>query len=277
MPITERGGVRLHWQEQGQGSPLLLIMGHRYSSAMWRPLLPALTARHHVIWFDNRGVGGSDRGGRFTVQDMARDALAVMDAAGVDRAHVFGVSMGGVIAIELAIQQPRRVISLLLGCTGILTADKPRAPAIFRVLYYLPRWALRQLMTSRRPGQGYGSSAPPEAIAADQVVLAKDRYSVRGVAAQAAAVARYAVKAEAVAALSMPALVMHGDEDPVVPMQWGAELAEALPDSRFVKFEGAGHNYIVAARDQAAGAVLDFLAGIDQRASETAPVAVAAP
>jgi len=263
MPIAERNGVRLHWEQQGEGSPLLLIMGHRYSSAMWYPLLPALTARHRVIWFDNRGTGGSDSAAGFTVRDMALDALAIMDAAGVDRAHVFGVSMGGGIALELAIHQPQRVISLLLGCTAMLTADKPRMPAIFRALYYLPAWALRLILPRAAVGQGYGSAAPPQAIAADQAMLAKDKSVVRGVAAQAVAIAGYSLKAEAVAALTMPALVMHGDEDSVVPFGWGVELAETLPDSRFVKFAGCGHNFIVAARDQASSAVLDFLDSID--------------
>jgi len=264
MPIAERNGVRLHWAQQGDGTPLLLIMGHRYSSAMWYPLLPALTARHRVIWFDNRGTGGSDSCTGFTVRDMALDALAIMDAAGVQLAHVFGVSMGGGIALELAIHQPQRVISLLLGCTAMLTADKPRMPAIVRTLYYLPPWALRLILPKPGAGQGYGSAAPAQAIAADQAMLAKDRSVVRGVVAQAAAIAGYSVTAEAVAALTMPSLVMHGDEDSAVPFAWGVELAETLPDSRFVKFAGCGHNFIVAAREQADSAVLEFIETADR-------------
>jgi 3-oxoadipate enol-lactonase len=263
MPIAERNGVRLHWEQQGAGSPILLIMGHRYSSAMWHPLMPALMARHRVIWFDNRGTGGSDSPTGFTVRDMALDALAVMDAAGAERAHVFGVSMGGGIALELAIHQPQRVTSLLLGCTAMLTADKPRMPPIVRTLYYLPPWALR-LILPKQTNQGYGSAAPADAIAADQAVLAKDKSVVRGVVAQAAAMHGYSVSPEAVAALAMPSLVMHGDEDSVVPLAWGAELAEALPNSRFVNFPGCGHNYIVAARDQAAKTVLDFIEAVDR-------------
>src|ERR1700679_1155666 len=95
MPFADNKGVRLHWEEKGQGTPVLLVMGHRYSSAMWYPMIPALSAEHRVIWFDNRGTGESDSTRKASVQDLADDAFAVMDAAGVERAHLFGVSMGG--------------------------------------------------------------------------------------------------------------------------------------------------------------------------------------
>jgi 3-oxoadipate enol-lactonase len=263
MPFADHHGVRLHWQEQGQGSPILLIMGHRYSSAMWYPILPALAAKHRVIWFDNRGTGDSDTTRKVTVPELAGDALAVMDAAGVERAHVFGVSMGGVLALELALQDPERVTSLLLGCTGLLTTDKPRMPAALRVLYYLPPWALRALQP-RRGDQGYGSAATPEEIATALAMLAKDRFNTGGVVAQAVAMAGYSTTTAAVAALTMPALVLHGDEDSTVPFAYGVELAETLPDSRFVKLEGAGHNFIVAGNAKTTEAVLDFVREIDQ-------------
>ena len=266
MPFADNNGVRLHWQEKGQGMPVLLVMGHRYSSAMWYPMIPALTAEHRVIWFDNRGTGDSGTTRKVTVQDLTADALAVMEAAGIERAHVFGVSMGGGIAIELALQAPKRVISLILGCTCILTAEKPRMPAFMRMLYYLPPWALKLLMPNRRGEQGYGSAASPEAIAADMAVLTKDKFSVPGVVAQAAAISAYSTTKEAVAALTMPALVLHGDEDSTVPFAWGEELAETLPDSRFVKVEGAGHNFFIAGGEKTKETVVEFLRGVDRRA-----------
>lgn len=267
MPFADHHGVRLHWQEQGQGSPILLVMGHRYSSAMWYPILPALAAEHRVIWFDNRGTGESETTRKVTVAELAGDALAVMDAAKVEQTHVFGVSMGGVLALELALQQPGRVTSLLLGCTGVLTADKPRMPAMLRVLYYLPAWALRALTPNRRGDQGYGSAASPEQIAADLEMVAKDRFNTGGVVAQAVAMAGYSTTTAAVATLTMPALVLHGDEDATVPFAYGVELAETLPDSRFVKVDGAGHNFIVAGNAQATKAVLDFMREVDQAAA----------
>ena len=266
MPFADSGAVRLHWQERGHGTPVLLVMGHRFSSQMWYPILPALAAAHRTVWFDNRGTGLSDTTRKVTVAQLAADAFAVMDAAGLEQAHVFGVSMGGVIVQEMAMQQPSRVTSLVLGCTGILSADKPRMPAVMRTLYYLPPSVLRLLMPRRRGDAGYGSAAPPERVAFDQAMLAKDKFSVPGVVAQAAAIAGYSATKTAVAALAAPALVLHGDEDAVVPFGWGVELAETLSSGRFVKLEGSGHNFLVAAREQAAAAVLNFLREVDTKA-----------
>lgn len=268
MPFTENSGVRLRWDEQGSGTPILLVMGHRYSSRMWYPAIPALTAEHRVIWFDNRGTGESGTTPKVTLPQLAADAFAVMDAAGVDEAHIYVVSMGGVIVQEMAFQQPGRVRSLIVGCSGALTADKPRMPAIMRVLYYLPP-ALLKLLTPRRANQGYGSAAEPAAVAADLAVLAKDRFSVKGVVAQAEAIGNYSATREAIAGLTMPALVLHGDEDSVVPFKWGEELAEILPDGRFVRIAGAGHNYLVVDPATANTAVLDFTREVDARQAAT--------
>jgi 3-oxoadipate enol-lactonase len=267
MPFTDHHGARLHWEERGEGTPVLLIMGHRYSSAMWYPILPALSAEHRLVWFDNRGTGESATTPKVTVRELAADALAVLDAAGIDRAHVFGISMGGVLAIEVALQQPQRVRALIVGCAGVLSADKPRAPALLRFLYYLPPWALRLLTPNRTGDQGYGSAASPDQVAADQAMLAKDKSNARGVAAQFTAMGRYSTSTEAVSTLTMPALVLHGDEDALVPYQWGVELAETLPDSRLVTLRGSGHNFIVAAGEESSRAVLDFIRGIDQGAA----------
>ena len=266
MTFATNKGARIHWEEKGEGSPVLLIMGHRYSSRLWYPVRDVLAARHRVIWFDNRGTGQSDTTVGITLDDLAKDALAVMDAAGVEAAHVYGVSMGGVITLELALLQPGRVRSLILGCTGILTPDKPRMPPFLRILYRLPP-AVRRFLFRRR-GHGYGSAAAADKVARDQAVLADDPATVPGQIAQAAAVAGYSVTLDAVRGLTMPALVLHGDEDSVVPMACGEELAGTLSHAEFLKLEGAGHNYFIARAEEANAAVLAFL---DRCDGATAP------
>jgi pimeloyl-ACP methyl ester carboxylesterase len=262
MPFTENDGVRLHWDEKGEGSPLLLVMGHRYSSRMWYPAIPALSARHRVIWFDNRGTGESGATRKVSVRQLAEDAFAVMDAAGVDKAHIYGVSMGGVIVQEMALQAPERVRSLTVGCSGPLTADKPRMPKLMAYLHYLPPSLLKVLLP-QRPGGAHGSAANPEAVAYDEAMVAADKFSVRGVIAQSHALADYCTTREELAGLEMPALVIHGDEDALVPIKWGQELAEILPNSTFVTIAGAGHNYIIVDPAKANGAVLDFIRGAE--------------
>src|SRR6266852_2746916 len=99
MPFVENHGAKIYWDEQGQGDPILLIMGLSYSSDMWYRTRPVLAAEYRTIALDNRGVGRSDvPTGPYSIPLMASDAAAVLDASGVGSAHVYGVSMGGMIA-----------------------------------------------------------------------------------------------------------------------------------------------------------------------------------
>jgi pimeloyl-ACP methyl ester carboxylesterase len=137
MAFVENQGARIYWDEQGQGEPVLLIMGLGYPSATWYRTRPALAARYRTIALDNRGSGLSDTPpGPYSIQLMASDAAAVLDAAGIEGAHVFGVSMGGMIAQEFALQYRQRVFSLILGCTaaGGPTAVRAEAEATWMLM-----------------------------------------------------------------------------------------------------------------------------------------------
>ncbi len=119
MAFVENQGARIYWDEQGRGEPVLLIMGLAYPSQMWYRTRPLLASRYRTLALDNRGIGRSDvPPGPYPIALMASDAAAVLDAAGIESAHVFGVSMGGMIAQEFALQYPKRVLSLILGCTA---------------------------------------------------------------------------------------------------------------------------------------------------------------
>ena len=259
MPFIDRGDFTLHWEESGTGSPLLLVMGATYSSRMWYPAVSALATRHRVLTFDNRGTGESGFTRQASISDMAADARAVLDAAGVDQAHIYGVSLGGVVAQQLAIETPERVRSLVLGCTGILTADKPRAPKALGVLFRLPRrWTVKL-------GK-YGPACPPEKAAYDRSMILADKTNRIALVAQQDALRAYSCTFDQVRALTMPALVLHGTADVLVKPAWGRELADTLPNSTFITYDGAGHNYLVAAGEQANRDVLTFLERVDAEA-----------
>ena len=260
MPFVESAGARIHWDAQGSGSPVLLIMGHLYSSRMWYPLLPALSQAHRAISFDNRGTGESDTTRGPSLEQFAADALAVLDAAGAERAHVYGVSMGGGIAAEFAMRYPDRVASLVLGCTMMKTSRGPRRPWLARLAYYLPRSLVKALFRNRA---AYGSAAPADAVSRDLQVLGAERFTMRGARAQAAAIANYVTTPDKIGRLTIPTLVLHGDEDRLVDVKHGRELASAIPHSRLVVFEGAGHNYLVAAGEASTAAVLQFFDEVD--------------
>jgi len=264
MPFVESAGARIHWETEGAGTPVLLIMGHLYSSRMWYPLLPALTQKHQAITFDNRGTGESDTTRSTTIQQMAADALAVLDAAGIERAQIYGVSMGGGIAGEFAIRYPERVKSLVLGCTMMKTTAGARAPFMARLIYHLPLGLVRAALRRRLTPEAYGSAAPLEAARKDMEVLVGDRFTMTGVRAQSEAIAAYATTREAFEHIAAPTLVLHGDEDTAVDVKHGRELAEVIPNSRLVIFEGAGHNYLVAAGPASTAAVLEFFDEVDR-------------
>lgn len=265
MPYAENATARLHWEERGEGTPLLLVMGHTYSSAMWYLAVDDLARSHRVITFDNRGTGKSSPTRRLTVADMAADAFAVMDAAGVDAAHLYGVSMGGGIVLEMARQRPERVRSLLLGCTMAKTPDVPGLPFLLRPLLLLPAPLLYKVLTSREKDtpHPYGTSAPADKVTRDQEAIASDVGSVQTSVAQSKAINRYTISADEVRALRMPALVLHGDEDVAVPYASGVALHRLIAHSEMVTFAGAGHNYFVACGDEANASALDFLRRVD--------------
>ncbi len=262
MAFIQSSGATIHWDSQGQGTPVLLIMGHLYSSKLWYPLLPALTQDHRAIWFDNRGTGESATTPGVTIEQLTADALAVLDAAGIDKAHVYGVSMGGGIAAEFAMAYPERTKSVTLGCT-MLKTEKTEIKGAQKLIYNLPRWIIRALFKRAKP-ENYGSAAPRDAALHDIAVLAQDEYTMPGVRAQAYAIANYATSWErAKATLTMPVLILHGDEDKAVPVEKGRELHANLPHSEYVEFKGAGHNYLVANNAGSTRAFLDFIDKLD--------------
>src|SRR5947209_18771945 len=112
MPYADSDGVKIWWEETGEGSPVLLLMGFGNSGRLWQPVAERLAAKHRVLVVDNRGTGQSESPkGPYTVPQMAADAVAVLDAAGIGKSAVYGVSLGGAIAQEVAITSPERLSS----------------------------------------------------------------------------------------------------------------------------------------------------------------------
>jgi pimeloyl-ACP methyl ester carboxylesterase len=257
-------GAEICWAERGSGTPVLLIMGFAYPKEMWHRAIAALAPAHRVLYFDNRGVGGSRAPrGRYTMEMLAADAVAVLDAAGEDLAHVYGASLGGAIAKAVALDHPERVRSLLLGCTAARSANPAiriglRARLGLKVMTYIPRrWARRNMAT-----RSYGPGADPARIAEDRAILEGSRVTRRGIEGQAWAVAGFTVL-DRLGEIDVPTLVLHGTEDKTVPFAAGEQLADRIRGARFVRLEGAGHNYLTDSEAESNTAVLEFLASVD--------------
>ncbi len=266
MPFVESQGAKIYWDEEGAGAPLLMIMGLGAASVLWWRTRPALARRYRTVAFDNRGVGRSEvPAGPYSMAVMASDAAAVLDAAGVERAHIFGLSMGGMIAQEFALQYPQRVVSLILGCTAAGGPHAVRAEAeVTRVL------TARATMTPEEAENAfipilYDVATPRERIDED---LEKRRAwfaTPQGYSAQLQAIFAWQ-SYDRLPQITAPTLVIHGANDRLVPPGNGELIASRIPGARLVLIPGANHLFTTDQPELAHRAVIEFLAALDQRA-----------
>ena len=254
MAFVENQGTKIYWDEQGQGAPVLLIMGLGYTSAMWYRTRPALAQHFRTIAFDNRGVGVSDvPPGPYSIASMASDAAAVLDAAGIARA----LSMGGMIAQEFALQYPARTRSLILGCTA---AGGPSAvPAESNVIDVL----LARGMTLEQAREAvlpyiYDAATPREKIDEDTRVRQRWLPSLEGYMAQLLGILAWESYSR-IAQITAPTLVIHGKSDALVPPGNGELIAARIPGAKLVLLEHASHLFTTDQPQAAHKEILEFL------------------
>jgi pimeloyl-ACP methyl ester carboxylesterase len=260
MPYAISGGSRIWWEEEGEGEPLLMIMGLSFSLAMWRDLR-AIMARHfRAIVFDNRGVGKSDVPLRpWSMGTMACDAAAVLDAAGVETAHVIGVSMGGMIAQELALRYPSRVRKLILACTQCGGTRSVRPDFEVYRTFARPFSSHEQRARAFVPLL-YSTDTPAERVAQDRATLLANRAPLRGSIYQIAAILTWKCY-DGLPRIASPTLVIHGERDRLVPVENGRLIAERIPGARFVELPGAGHIFPTDQPERTVEELLRFLLG----------------
>jgi pimeloyl-ACP methyl ester carboxylesterase len=258
---------------------LVLIQGMGFDRYGWDPVLPQLRRHFRLVLVDNRASGLSDRSpGVFAVADMAGDIVAVLDAAGVRKAHVMGVSLGGMVAQEVAVTHPDRVDGLVLACTA------PGWP----FSYPMPRATVRLMAaTVGRSGEATRRRHIENALSArtiqhqpelvDRLVkLRGSRPLDRGaLPAQAAAGALY-IGRRRQTRIRARTLVLQGGADTVVDPRNGRLLADRIPDARLVTFPELGHLFFWEDPDGFADAVTSFLLA-DPEAGKKPLAAVSGP
>jgi 3-oxoadipate enol-lactonase len=258
MPFVENQGTKIYWDEQGQGAPVLLIMGLGYASVMWYRNRPALAQHFRTIAFDNRGVGRSHvPPGPYSIATMASDAAAVLDAADVACAHVFGVSMGGMIAQEFALQYPARTRSLILGCTS------PGGPSSTRADNTVIDVLLMRGMTPEQAREAilpyiYDAATPRERIEEDINLREPWLPSPEGYMAQLQGILAWEAYSR-IAQIAAPTLVIHGESDALVPPGNGELIARRIPGAKFVLLQHASHLFLTDQTQTANQEILDFL------------------
>jgi len=258
MSFAENQGVKIYWDEQGQGPPVLLIMGLGYTSVMWHRTRPVLAQHFRTIAFDNRGVGLSGvPAGPYSIATMASDAAAVLDAAGVSRAHIFGVSMGGMIAQEFALQYPKRTRSLILGCTS------PGGPSAVRAESNVIDVLLARGITLEQAREAilpyiYDAATPREKIEQDVSLRQPWLPSPAGYMAQLMAVLAWESYSR-IAQIAAPTLVIHGKSDALVPLGNGELIAGRITGAKLVLLDHASHLFLTDQTEAANKEILDFL------------------
>ena len=266
MAFADSDGVKIRWEEQGDGEPLLLVQGLGYTLDMWHRSLPILAERYRVITYDNRGVGQSEvPEGPYSTQAMAEDGIAVLDAAGVESAHVLGASLGGMIAQELVLAHPDRVRSLILACT---TCGGPSfVPADAEV------YAALQARATMGPEDGvratipftYDPSTPPERIEEDLAIRMRVFPSPEGYLAQLAASMDHNAH-HRLSAISAPTLVLHGESDRLIRPENGRDVASRIPGARFVLLPNTSHIMFTDQPERLHAEILGFLEDVTAKA-----------
>ena len=253
VPTTANGDVSLYYESFGADAhpALLLVNGLGSQCINFKVEFCELFAAKgfRVVRFDNRDVGLSSHlkdGPPYTVDDMAGDGFAVLDAVGVHRAHIAGWSMGGMIVQAMAIRHPERVRSMssVMSAPGPIQGERPpdviaafSAPAA-----RTPEEAAERHLAGLR---AWGSPACYDVtrITADANAAYDRRWDPDGRARQAAAVGASPSRVEALGRLNVPTLVVHGDADRLVSLDGGRATAAAIPGARFEIIDGMGHDY----------------------------------
>lgn len=258
MPFVNNQSAKIYWDEQGQGTPLLLIMGLGYSSTLWHRMRPALAQHFRTIALDNRGVGLSDvPPGPYSTATMASDAVAVLDAAAVPHAHVFGVSMGGMIAQEFALHYPERMRALILGCTSPGGPSAVRAEKKVSDILFAPGMTLEQAREAMLPFI-YDASTPREKIEEDLSLRRRWLPTQAGYLAQLQAILVWESYSR-LGKIKAPTLVIHGKSDALVPPANGKLIAECIPGAKLVMLDHASHLFTTDQTAAAHQAILEFL------------------
>lgn len=245
--------MKIAWERHGAGAPLLLIHGLGYARWGWEPVVEPLAHSFELVLFDNRGIGKSDApAGPYTAAQMAGDALQVLDEAGVERAHVLGTSLGGMVAQELALAHPERVDKLVLACTTHGGAES----------FPMPEQTVRLLQNgaSLRAFVENALAPDPSTEIVERILRHREATAqpLEAWAAQAAAGMGFDALAR-VGGIRAPTLILHGTEDAVVDFRNAALLAVRIPDTRVELFRETGHLFFWEQPDRFVEVVEEFL------------------
>jgi len=265
-----KDGLKLRYELRGEGDPLTLIMGFSGSSRGWgEPFLTRMEKRYRMVLIDNRGTGESDKPDRpWTMNDMADDVAAVLDHAKIARAHIYGISMGGMISQEFALRHPAKVRGLVLGCTTCgMAHGAPTNPE--NVGKLVPQ-----------PGQSPEEAARAAFSVACGTAFLNTREGQAFIDQQIADMGKYPVTPmhtftrqmeaimpwdsyERLGQIKAPTLIFHGDDDKLLPHANVEILKSRIPGAKVHILNGIGHMFFWEAPEESVRIPGDFLASVN--------------
>ncbi len=264
MSFAQINGSRLHYETAGHGPPLLFVAGLGQPAIAWNPaLIQQMAQQYQVITYDNRGTGLSDKPDEpYTISLFASDAVGLLDILNVPRAHVFGVSMGGMIAQELGIHAASRVASLTLGCTTPGGRNAVQAPP-----ESLKMLEGRAGMTPEEAArEGWKLSFSDDFIRTHQAELEGHmRRTLTQVTPRFAYERHFQATLtlrvfKQLKAITAPTLVITGKDDILIPAANSEILAREIPGAELTMLDNAGHGFFISARDRFVPVFQEFLA-----------------
>jgi pimeloyl-ACP methyl ester carboxylesterase len=260
--LETSSGTTIYYEEHGSGEPLLCVMGLSADTLAWALQVPAFSERHRTVIFDNRDVGQSSMAdGDYEVTDMARDALDLADALGLESFHLVGVSMGGAIAQEMALAAPERIRTLTLAVTFASSGGWGRILA--------ETWGARALVTPRERwvdellllNLSEELFENPDAVEFARNLMLQNPHPQppEAFARQVAASARHDAR-DRLPTLEMPVQVIGGERDILVPVWKSQEIAELIPGAKLTIVERAPHGLNAERAQEFNELVLGFIA-----------------
>jgi 3-oxoadipate enol-lactonase len=236
MPTVKVNDINMYYEIHGQGEPLVIINGLGSDITDFMPIAHRLSQKFRVLAFDNRGAGRTDKPDiPYTIEMMAEDTAALMDAADIKRAHIMGISMGGRIALALALQHPDKVRSLVLVSTF---ARQTGMTLRRRMLFFIKRIPMIEARLSKYPQPTY---------AFERQLGASRGYDCSGRLGE----------------IHVPTLVIHGESDKIAPLPLAEEMHTGIKGSKMTTFPG-GHLFFLWKQEKFCDTVSAFLAGIKE-------------
>jgi pimeloyl-ACP methyl ester carboxylesterase len=266
MPIANVNKININYKVEGQGEPLVMIMGFSSRGGDWRLQTRAFKKHYQVVTFDNRGIGKTDKPiGLYTTKMMADDTIGLMNYLGISKAHILGVSMGGMIAQELAINHPDRVKKLVLGCTyanGKIAMDEitSLSPELGKAMELVNvsgagiRSALSTLLLCTFNNNKWLWRIICPLLSFIHIM----RDGTVGLIGQYEALQKHDTL-DRLHLIIAPTLVITGTADRVIPPGCSEVIASRIPDARLVKVENGSHAFFFEMKGIFNQEVLDFL------------------